>query len=281
MVTTNAKDYTFLSENKTQRMPYTKPGAEKGILRTESHRRRGYYACVRHEGKSIRKLFSNNKYGGAEEAFQAAINWRNKTENELGIIRTNRRLDLKRGCTDTGIAGVRQVKSGYQITASATIPIDECYPEQKALKRAIKLRNCLLDAQEMPGAKTEVEKGIHRVEREKGARGYYAHVRHDGKDLWKLFSDSKSQSPEGSYQAAIKWRNKTERILGIVRTNRRIDVRTPSTKTRIAGIRRIKSGYQVNIKVTVYTETQGSETETQSSALKLRKRFLAICAEFA
>ena len=276
-------------------MPYPKPGAEKGIWRFErSGAHRGYMGCVRIPGKSINKYFGKKQYGGIEGAYQAAIEWRNRTESELGIVRTNRRLDVKRGLTKTGMAGIRWEKCRLRVGIKATVPDDGQRSEQETLERAVELRNRLRkvcvefthlwvwksEAQHMPYTKPGAEKGIHRIEREKSTRGYSACVRHQGQALRKLFSDSKHGGDEGARKAAIRWRNKTERKLGIVRTNRRLDMNSKFTPTGIAGVRQAKRGYTVEVSATIRIDKGLPEKKALAKAVKLRQRLLEVCAEF-
>ena len=65
----------------------------------------GWYCRVRYQGKLHRKYFTDKKFGGKEQALEAAISWRNAKEQELGIPRTDRPLYTK--CrSNTGVTGV-------------------------------------------------------------------------------------------------------------------------------------------------------------------------------
>src|SRR2546430_9831653 len=93
------------------------PKGEKGISRLESDGRStpGYQARVRYRGQTQYRFFADSSCGGQKKALKAAVAWRNQRERELGILRTNRRWVEKTVRTRTGAAGIRRVKTGYEI----------------------------------------------------------------------------------------------------------------------------------------------------------------------
>lgn len=68
---------------------------EKGICRIIAKGWRGYQVRVYFKGNMHTKSFSDTKYGGQEEARQAAIAYRNDYEQQIGKPRANRRIVTK------------------------------------------------------------------------------------------------------------------------------------------------------------------------------------------
>jgi hypothetical protein len=254
-------------------MPYPKQGNEKGIWRVGRSGTSGYRSCVRHQGKTINKYFSAGQYDGPEGAYEAAVKWRNKKERELGIVRTNRRLDVKRERGATGLAGIQRKKSGFNVTIRAIVQISDQYPEQEALKRAIKLRQrlqvaCAKHNPQIKRSRKKVkgEKGIHRIDGEKSLHGYSSCVWQRGRPVRKFFSDNKHGGTEGAQRAAIDWRNQTATELGII------------ARTNPTGIRRAKSGYLVEVTTTILVSELSSEQSALERAIELRKILQKVCA---
>ena len=79
----------------------------KSITRidTERSRTHGWNVRIHFEGSTKRKLFSDIKHGGSDEALEAAIEWRDATEKKLGKPRTER-IVFTAPQTDTGVVGV-------------------------------------------------------------------------------------------------------------------------------------------------------------------------------
>ncbi len=83
----------------------------------------------------------------------------------------------------------------------------------------------------------EKHKDIARIDQEsKRTHGWYVRVRFHGKTHSKFFSDRKCGGRYSSLLSAIAWRDKTEKKLGKVRTNKHI-VTVSSTKTGVVGVR--------------------------------------------
>lgn len=64
----------------------------KGVSRYDSEEKRmhGWQARVQWDGEAAYKRFADGVYGGPEEALEAAIEWRDETEKELGKPRTEK-----------------------------------------------------------------------------------------------------------------------------------------------------------------------------------------------
>lgn len=62
----------------------------KGISRYDSEEKRmhGWQARVQWDGDAAYKRFADGQYGGPDEALEAAIEWRNEVEEEMGKPRT-------------------------------------------------------------------------------------------------------------------------------------------------------------------------------------------------
>lgn len=72
----------------------------------ESKRTHGWYVRVRFLGKVHSKFFSDKKCGGRYSSLLSAISWRNKTELQIGKVRTNKHMvTITR--SGTGVVGVR------------------------------------------------------------------------------------------------------------------------------------------------------------------------------
>jgi hypothetical protein len=79
----------------------------------------GYFVRIQWKGERRAKFFSDNVYGDRLAALDAALEWRNKTEKELGKPRTDR---LVIGTTESssGIRGVRRREEGHTVYYEAT-----------------------------------------------------------------------------------------------------------------------------------------------------------------
>ena len=66
----------------------------------------GWYVRVRFKGKTLSKFFSDRKYGGRYSSLLSAISWRDKTEQKLGKIRTNKHI-VTHTSSKSGVVGVR------------------------------------------------------------------------------------------------------------------------------------------------------------------------------
>ena len=85
--------------------------------------------------------------------------------------------------------------------------------------------------------KLEKHKDIARIDQEsKRTHGWYVRVRFLGKTHSKFFSDRKSGGRHSSLLSAISWRDKTEKTLGKVRTNKHM-VTVSNSGTGVVGVR--------------------------------------------
>lgn len=83
----------------------------------------------------------------------------------------------------------------------------------------------------------ERHKDIARIDQEiKRTHGWYVRVRFRGKTHAKFFSDRKCGGKNSSLLSAISWRDKTEKKLGKVRTNKHV-VTVSSSGTGVVGVR--------------------------------------------
>ncbi|HKJ63909.1 MAG TPA: AP2 domain-containing protein, partial [Desulfopila sp.] len=83
----------------------------------------------------------------------------------------------------------------------------------------------------------EKHKDIARIDQEsKRTHGWYVRVRFLGKTHSKFFSDKKCGGRYSSLLSAISWRDKTERRLGKIRTNKHM-VTVSNSGTGVVGVR--------------------------------------------
>ncbi len=83
----------------------------------------------------------------------------------------------------------------------------------------------------------EKHKDIARIDQEsKRTHGWYVRVRFLGKTHSKFFSDKKCGGRYSSLLSAISWRDKTEKKLGKVRTNKHM-VTVSNSGTGVVGVR--------------------------------------------
>lgn len=83
----------------------------------------------------------------------------------------------------------------------------------------------------------EKHKDIARIDQEsKRTHGWYVRVRFMGKTHSKFFSDRKCGGRYSSLLSAISWRDKTEKKLGKVRTNKHM-VTVSNSGTGVVGVR--------------------------------------------
>lgn len=80
----------------------------KDIARIDQEEKRthGWYVRVRYFGKTYSKFFSDGKCGGRYSSLLSALAWRDKTEKQLGKLRTDRHI-VTVSNTKTGVVGVR------------------------------------------------------------------------------------------------------------------------------------------------------------------------------
>ena len=80
----------------------------KDIARIDQKEKRthGWYVRVRYFGKTYSKFFSDGKCGGRYSSLLYALAWRDKTEEKLGKLRTDKHI-VTVSNTKTGVVGVR------------------------------------------------------------------------------------------------------------------------------------------------------------------------------
>ena len=80
----------------------------KDIARIDQPEKRtyGWYVRVRFSGKTFSKFFSDKKCGGRYSSLLSALAWRNKIEEKVGKLRTDKHM-VTVSHTDTGVVGVR------------------------------------------------------------------------------------------------------------------------------------------------------------------------------
>lgn len=123
----------------------------KGLTRCDYPERSmvGYMVRVNWNGQRRQAFFSDKKYGDRLAALDAALQWRNKTEAELGKPRTEQQV-IGKTTSNTGVQGVTRIlREGHptlQVTwyengrqRRRTVNIDR-YGEAKALTLAKKIR---------------------------------------------------------------------------------------------------------------------------------------------
>ncbi len=111
----------------------------------------------------------------------------------------------------------------------------------------------------------EKHKDIARIDQEsKRTHGWYVRVRFLGKTYSKFFSDRKSGGRNSSLLSAISWRDKTEKKLGKVRTNKHM-VTVSNSGTGVVGVRLHKnmSRYEVS-----WVNKLGKQGKTSVSIIK-------------
>ncbi len=134
----------------------------KGISRIDQENRKthGWYVRVRFDGVSRSKFLSDETNGGREQALAKAVEYRDRTERELGKPRTERLVIARNPRNRSGITGVqrktkvvktetgeRVVRNVYEVTwnpepgrlARTWVSIDE-YGEEAALRKACAIR---------------------------------------------------------------------------------------------------------------------------------------------
>jgi len=128
-----------------------------------------------------------------------------------------------------------------------------------------------------PVTPEEKHKDIARIDQlSKRTHGWYVRVRFLGKTHSKFFSDRKCGSREKSLQAAVEWRNKTEKKLGKVRTNRHM-VTVSNSGTGVVGVR---LNDKLNRYEVSWVTLQGKQGKTSVSITKHGKKdaFKRACA---
>src|SRR5687767_10901692 len=67
----------------------------KSISRIETIKHCAWYVRIYFEGAYVRKTFSDGVYGGKENAFREALQWRDEMEQRMGKPRTERSVRKK------------------------------------------------------------------------------------------------------------------------------------------------------------------------------------------
>jgi hypothetical protein len=134
----------------------------KGISRIDQPKRKtyGWYVRVRFNGVQRSKFFSDESNGGREQALERAVEYRNRTEQELGKPRTDRLVIARNPRNSSGFTGIqrktkvvkseageRLVRNVYEVTwnpepgrlCRTWVSIDE-YGEEAALRKACAIR---------------------------------------------------------------------------------------------------------------------------------------------
>jgi hypothetical protein len=100
----------------------------KSITRMDYKKNIGWYVRVKFKGKEHRKYFGDSVWGGTEEALEAAIQWRNEKERELGKPRTDRMV-ISKTESDLGVVGVRRTVSWTGAADKDGTPLPNYTPE--------------------------------------------------------------------------------------------------------------------------------------------------------
>jgi AP2 domain len=79
----------------------------------------GYFVRIQWQGERRAKFFSDKKHGDRLAALDAALEWRNATEQELGKPRTERQV-IGIARSTSGVRGVRKRKEGHTEYYEAT-----------------------------------------------------------------------------------------------------------------------------------------------------------------
>ena len=120
-------------------------------------------------------------------------------------------------------------------------------------------------------------KGISRIDQEiQKSHGWYVRVRFKGKTHSKFFSDKKCGGKSSGLISAIDWRDKTEKKLGKVRTDKHM-VTVSNSGTGVVGVRLNEkfNRYEVS-----WVTDQGKQGKTSVSISKhgKKKAFSRACA---
>jgi hypothetical protein len=123
----------------------------------------GWYVRVRYKKQLYWKYFSEVEYGSAEEAFEAALDFRDTTEREIGKLRSERPVVGSNPRNKSGVLGIRRIwrrsrndrgrmVEGYEVTWSPipgkvgrTFVSINKYGEEGAFQRACEIRKAKLN----------------------------------------------------------------------------------------------------------------------------------------
>ena len=102
---------------------------------------------------------------------------------------------------------------------------------------AILIKRLIMEDEKKQKFLLEKHKDIARIDQEsKRTHGWYVRVRFVGKTHSKFFSDRKCGGRYSSLLSAISWRDKTEKKLGKIRTNKHM-VTVSNSGTGVVGVR--------------------------------------------
>lgn len=131
----------------------------KSVSRIETLKHSSWYVRIFYQGAYVRKTFSDNVYGGKDNALVEAVAWRDEMEKQMGKPRTDRSV-RKKNLAEDEYAGIhrRQLKAKnregkeydrdvYEITWSptpgkvsrTTVSVTK-HGEEKALEMAKEIR---------------------------------------------------------------------------------------------------------------------------------------------
>lgn len=128
----------------------------------------------------------------------------------------------------------------------------------------------------LPPIMTKKHKDITRVGQEsKRSHGWYVRLRFQGKTQSKLFSDKRNGGKHTALEAAISWRNETEKRLGKTRTDKHI-VTFANSGTGVVGVRLNEKYNRYEI---CWVTPEGRQGKTSVSIRKYGKEaaFIKAC----
>ena len=99
----------------------------KSITRMDYKKNIGWYVRIKFRGEEHRKYFGDSVWGVYEEALEAAIQWRDEKERELGQPRTDQMV-ISKSRSDLGIIGVRRTMSRTGATDKDGNPLPNYTP---------------------------------------------------------------------------------------------------------------------------------------------------------
>src|SRR5659263_200972 len=106
-----------------------------------------------------------------------------------------------------------------------------------SFNKVINVKRIFMEDEKKQKFLLEKHKDIARIDQEsKRTHGWYVRVRFVGKTHSKFFSDRKCGGRYSSLLSAISWRDKTEKKLGKVRTNKHM-VTVSNSGTGVVGVR--------------------------------------------
>lgn len=131
--------------------------------------------------------------------------------------------------------------------------------------------------QEIRNISLEKHKDIARIDQKsKRTYGWYVRVRYLGHTYSKFFADAKCGGRYSSLLSAISWRDKMEKKLGKIRTNKHI-VTVSNSGTGVVGVR---LNEKMNRYEVTWVSRQGKQGKTSVSIKKHGKKtaFTKACA---